>query len=152
MTWELVFYSDSNGREPVREWLDDLDDVKRAAAMRGLSVILAHLGPAVAGTEYGRWLSHGLFEFRLRIDAATILAKHDAQRPATDRGDRTCSEAVDGPQDEIPPWISIPILVGEPGARAVPAAPEPLTIWDIAHSLRTWNGEACGGDHGIEVC
>lgn len=42
-------------------------------------MILAHFGPAVTGSEYGRWLSHGLFEFRLRIDAATILAKHDAR-------------------------------------------------------------------------
>lgn len=47
--------------------------------MRGLSVILAHFGPSVAGTEYGRWLSHGMFEFRLRLDAATILAKHDVR-------------------------------------------------------------------------
>ena len=71
---------------------DGLDDVKRAAAMRGLSVILAHLGPSVAGTEYGRWLSHGLFEFRLRIDAATILAKHDA---------RLLSQFPDQPQGPV---------------------------------------------------
>ena len=77
MMWELEFYVDKNGREPVREWLDGLDKVKRAAALRGLSVILAAEGPGVSSTEYGKPLHKGLFEFRLRIDAATILAKHD---------------------------------------------------------------------------
>ena len=77
MMWELEFYADKNGREPVREWLDGLDKVKRAAALRGLSVILATEGPGVSSTEYGKPLNKGLFEFRLRIDAVTILAKHD---------------------------------------------------------------------------
>lgn len=77
MTWELEFYADKHGKEPVREWLDGLDAVKRAAALRGLSVILANEGPGVCSTEYGQPLNKGLFEFRLRIDAATVLAKHD---------------------------------------------------------------------------
>lgn len=76
MQWELEFYADKHGREPVREWLDDLDDVKRAAALRGLSVILANEGPGVSRSEYGTPLGKGLFEFRLRIDAASVLAKH----------------------------------------------------------------------------
>jgi hypothetical protein len=77
VTWELEFYADKYGREPVKEWLESLDGVKRAAAMRGLSVILANEGPGVSSTEYGKPLKKGLFEFRLRIDATTVLAKHD---------------------------------------------------------------------------
>ena len=61
---ELEFYADQNGREPVREWLDELDEVKRAAALRGLSVILAAEGPGVSSTEYGKPLNKGRFEFR----------------------------------------------------------------------------------------
>jgi hypothetical protein len=39
--YELEFYDDGNGREPVRRWLDSLSEDKRAAAMRGLSLVLA---------------------------------------------------------------------------------------------------------------
>lgn len=76
MAWELEFYEDKDGREPVKDWLDGLEPVKKAAALRGLSVILGNEGPSVLGTEYGKPLGKGLFEFRLRIDAATVLAKH----------------------------------------------------------------------------
>jgi hypothetical protein len=73
MSYELVFYDDQSGREPVREWLDALDVVKRAAAMRALSIILAEEGPGVCRTEYGRNLGGGLCEFRLRHDADEVL-------------------------------------------------------------------------------
>lgn len=39
--WESQFWESDTGREPVREWLDALDDVKQAAAVRGLSIVLA---------------------------------------------------------------------------------------------------------------
>ena len=74
--WELEFFRDADGREPVVTWLDNLDAVKREAAKRGLSIVLASQGPAVVGTEYGKNLGDGLFEFRLRIDAQVILQKH----------------------------------------------------------------------------
>lgn len=76
MAWELEFFRDADGREPVVTWLDNLDAVKREAAKRGLSIVLATQGPAVVGTEYGKNLGDGLFEFRLRIDAQVILQKH----------------------------------------------------------------------------
>lgn len=73
VSYELEFYDERSGREPVREWLDDLDVVKRAAAMRGLSIILAAEGPGVCRTEYGTNLGGGLCEFRLRHDADEVL-------------------------------------------------------------------------------
>jgi phage-related protein len=75
-TWELQFYEDKSGREPVKAWLDGLDESKRAAAMRGLSIILAELGPDVCQSEYGKALGHGLTEFRLRHSAAEVISAH----------------------------------------------------------------------------
>ena len=37
--------------------------------------VLQHLGIGVCGTEFGRQLGGGLFEFRLRRDLADILGK-----------------------------------------------------------------------------
>lgn len=76
MGWELQFWESDTGREPVREWLDALDDVKQAAAVRGLSIVLADFGPDVCQSEYGKSLGGGLFEFRLRHSAKEIIAKH----------------------------------------------------------------------------
>jgi hypothetical protein len=79
MRYELEFYDEpQSGREPVRDWLDRLDPVKRAAAMRALSIILAGEGPGVCSTEYGKNLGGGLCEFRLRHDADEVLR---ARRP-----------------------------------------------------------------------
>lgn len=74
MSYELEFYDDpTSGREPVRDWLEGLDYVKRSAAMRALAIILAEDGPKVCATEYGKAMGQGLFEFRLRHDASEVL-------------------------------------------------------------------------------
>jgi hypothetical protein len=78
MGFELEFYDEpETGREPVRDWLDQLDDVRRAAALRGLSLVLAAAGPEVCRSEYGKALGRGLYEFRLRHDAGEIIRAHN---------------------------------------------------------------------------
>lgn len=79
MPYELEFYDDGNGREPVRRWLDSLSEDKRAAAMRGLSLVLAEQGAGVADSEYGKALGDGLYEFRLRHSTREIVEKFRPQ-------------------------------------------------------------------------
>jgi hypothetical protein len=75
MTWTVEFFEDDYGRQPAREWLLSLDSGKRAAAIAAVEVLLAHMGPDVCATEYGKHLGKGLFEFRIRHDEAVIRGK-----------------------------------------------------------------------------
>jgi phage-related protein len=74
MTFTLEFFEDEHGDVPVRRWLrEELTPIQRRAIGVALREILQSLGIAVCRTEYGRQLGGGLFEFRLRHDAAEIL-------------------------------------------------------------------------------
>ncbi len=68
-TYRLEFYEDEHGDAPVRRWLrEELTLAKRQALGYAMQVALQRLGVAVCGTEFGRQLGGGLFEFRLRSD------------------------------------------------------------------------------------
>lgn len=75
MTWTVEFFEDDQGRQPAREWLESLDTLKRASAIAAIEVILTDMGLDVCGTEYGKQLGSGLFEFRIRHDEAVIRGK-----------------------------------------------------------------------------
>jgi hypothetical protein len=80
MSFELEFYDEpATGREPVRDWLDRLDDIPRTAALRGLSLVLATKGADVCRSEFGKALGGGLYEFRLRRDAAQLIREHQPE-------------------------------------------------------------------------
>jgi len=67
--FELEFYEDENGDQPVRRWLrEELALAKRRALGYAMNSALQTLGIAVYATEYGKQLGGGLFEFRLRRD------------------------------------------------------------------------------------
>ena len=69
----IEFFEDDNGRSPVEEWMDsDLTDIELAAVLSGLERVLSHRGIDVCGTEWGKQLGEGLFEFRIRHTAAEI--------------------------------------------------------------------------------
>lgn len=55
--------------------MQSLDSGKRAAAIAAIEILLADMGPDVCGTEYGKHLGKGLFEFRIRHDEAVIRGK-----------------------------------------------------------------------------
>ncbi|MBB4663457.1 hypothetical protein [Conexibacter arvalis] len=80
MGWEIEFFSDANGNQPVRKFLKDLDYRKRNALIAAIETVLEPMGLDVCQTEYGKALGRGLYEFRLRHDEETILRK--AGRPA----------------------------------------------------------------------
>jgi hypothetical protein len=82
--YTLEFYEDEQGHEPVLDWLRRLPPRKRRAIGVAMFEILQHEGPHVVGTNFGKGLGGGLFEFRLDQDAAQVLArKGKSPKPET---------------------------------------------------------------------
>jgi hypothetical protein len=80
-TYEIEFYQDERGDAPVRRWLrEELTLAKRQALGYAMQIVLQRLGVAVCGTEFGKQLGGGLFEFRLRSDL------RDRVRPGEEAG------------------------------------------------------------------
>jgi hypothetical protein len=71
----LEFYRSPNGRVPARDWMRHLTTYKRRALAAALRLVLASHGLGVCATPYGRQLGHGLFEFRLDEDEASLRRK-----------------------------------------------------------------------------
>jgi phage-related protein len=72
--YTIDFYEDEHGESPVLRWLrEDLTPTQRRAIGVAMSEILQEEGIGVCRTGYGKQLGDGLFEFRLRHDAAEIL-------------------------------------------------------------------------------
>lgn len=70
---ELEFYEDEKGDLPVLRWLrEELTPTKRRALGHAMNEVLQRLGVGVCGTEFGKQLGGGLFEFRLRRDLREI--------------------------------------------------------------------------------
>jgi len=70
---ELEFYEDEYGDSPVLRWLrEELTPTKRRALGHAMNEVLQDLGVEVCGTEFGKQLGGGLFEFRLRRDIREI--------------------------------------------------------------------------------
>ena len=79
------FYEDEHGDAPVLRWLrEELSPRQRRALGTAMNNVLQVLGVGVCGTEFGRQLGKGLFEFRLR---GADLAKAAPESPAVDRSE-----------------------------------------------------------------
>lgn len=73
--YELVFYQEDDGSEPVLAWLrTELTPPQRRAIGVAMQEILAYEGNDVLSTEFGKPLGQGLSEFRLRHNAEEIFA------------------------------------------------------------------------------
>jgi hypothetical protein len=65
--YRLEFYQDETGDEPVRRWLrEELSRTQRLVVGTAMREVLEEEGLNVCGTEFGKQLGHGLFEFRVR--------------------------------------------------------------------------------------
>ena len=64
--FELEFFVEDDGRPVVRDWLRSLSLTKKQVLGSAMSHVLQRLGVGVCGTEFGKQLGQGLFEFRLR--------------------------------------------------------------------------------------
>ncbi len=82
-TWTLEFYEEG-GREPVLDFLRGLDDFKEQALAAALRNVLAYEGVGVCGSSWGKWVqgASGIFEFRVRHGAPTILRERGLLVPA----------------------------------------------------------------------
>jgi hypothetical protein len=80
--WTIEFYEE-RGREPVLAFLRGLDELKEQALAAALSNVLAYEGIGVCGSSWGKWIAGapGIFEFRVRHDAATILRERGLPVP-----------------------------------------------------------------------
>jgi phage-related protein len=79
--FDIEFYEDKSGDQPVRRWLrDELTPRKRRALGYAMEEVLQHLGIGVCGTEFGKQLGGGLFEFRLRRNLTEILGGRGAEK------------------------------------------------------------------------
>jgi len=78
-SYTLEFYEAPDGDEPVLRWLRGLTPRKRRAIGVALYEILQHEGPKVVGTNFGKPVGGGIFEFRLDQDAAQVLARKGKQ-------------------------------------------------------------------------
>ena len=81
-------FRDDDGSRPAREWLQSLPAAKRAAAVAAIEYVLTEFGPDVCGTEYGKHLGKGLFEFRIRHDEGVILRKAGQETDAHEETER----------------------------------------------------------------
>jgi hypothetical protein len=72
VSWEVEFFEDDDGDEPVTRFLLDLKSPKRLAAIAAIEIVLAQQGIDVCRSDYGRPLGDGLYEFRVRRDESTI--------------------------------------------------------------------------------
>jgi hypothetical protein len=80
--WTIEFYEEK-GREPVLDFLRGLDELKEQALAAALNNVLAYEGIGVCGSSWGKWIAGapGIFEFRVRHDAATILRERGLPVP-----------------------------------------------------------------------
>jgi len=80
--WTLEFYEEG-GREPVLDFLRGLDEFKEQALAAALRNVLAYEGIGVCGSAWGKWVqgAPGIFEFRVRHDATTILRERGLPVP-----------------------------------------------------------------------
>jgi len=68
----IEFYEDASGHKPTLLWIrDELTVRQRRALGYAMHRVLERSGVGVCGTEFGRQPGGGLFEFRLRLTAAS---------------------------------------------------------------------------------
>lgn len=71
--WAVEVWEDSNGRSPFTKWYDKLDDYDQAVVDTAITKVLEPIGMDIAGTEWGKALGGGLYEFRIRLSLSTLL-------------------------------------------------------------------------------
>jgi hypothetical protein len=83
----IEFFEADDGRRPVEDWMESaLTDLELAALLSGFEHVLSQHGVGVCGSEWGKQLGEGLFEFRIRHTAAEIQSMFGGAPPAGERG------------------------------------------------------------------
>lgn len=72
MSYKAEFYARDNGKQPARDFINDLPKKKRAVLVAAIKEILLKQGKDVCENAYGKALKQGLFEFRVRDAEVTL--------------------------------------------------------------------------------
>lgn len=70
--FELEFFVEDDGRPVIRDWLRGLSLTKKQVLGTAMRQVLQQLGIEVCGTDFGKQLGQGLFEFRLRTKQGDV--------------------------------------------------------------------------------
>ncbi len=82
--YRLEFFEDEDGDQPVRRWSrEELTRTQRLVVGTAMREVLEEVGIDVCGSEYGRQLGQGLFEFRLPDSAEETRASGDRRGPSS---------------------------------------------------------------------
>jgi len=79
--FELVFFVEDDGKPVVRDWLRSLSLTKKQVLGTAMREILQELGLEICGTEFGKQLGKGLFEFRLRQKTGEVRGVRGGKGP-----------------------------------------------------------------------
>ena len=83
----IEFFEDDDGRRPVEDWMESaLTALELAALLSAFERVLSHLGVGVCGSEWGKQLGEGIFEFRVRHTAQEITSMFGGARSGGERG------------------------------------------------------------------
>ena len=78
--FQLEFFVEDDGNPVVRDWLRSLSLTKKQVLGSAMRQILQRLGIGVCGTEFGKQLGQGLFEFRLRQKPGDVRNSEGTKR------------------------------------------------------------------------
>jgi hypothetical protein len=85
--WTVEVHETKSGSVPFETFFASLDPYRRAVLDVAIKTILARQGHNVAGTEWGKALREGLYEFRVRRELATICREVGVPAPTDVPGD-----------------------------------------------------------------
>ena len=93
--WDVEFYEEDDGTEPVVDWLEgDLSDPGRLAAIAAIEEVLEPNGTNICSSEWGKNLGQGLYELRIRHSAEEIMRMFGSDPTDQDDEDGEGSESV----------------------------------------------------------
>lgn len=81
--WSVELFETPSGHEPFDAFLQSLDQYQLVVLQTAINTILARQGHNVCGTEWGKPLGKGLYEFRVRRALTTICKEAGIDVPAS---------------------------------------------------------------------
>lgn len=86
--YELEFFVEDDGSQPVLAWIKNLTATQRRAVGTAMRRVLQVNGVGVCSSPWGRQLGGGLFEFRVRLTGRQMLREGWASPGDIDASER----------------------------------------------------------------
>ena len=81
--WDVELFVDAAGACPYERFINGVDDVTFAALDAAVEHVLTRHGMDLCKTEWMKPLGDGLYEFRIRHDAAEIATRFGGEMPSS---------------------------------------------------------------------